>query len=179
MAPHAGPTNSDALAKLFWQTYPEGRPLSEVPGAGYPSVRQILVSSPAVMRRLEFCNALHPDAPIRPFSFMLSSSVRRGTERVPVVAPYEPDPEKWQHLDWAEYKTGAVVHMDAESKVTIGIYPQEYAIHPEAQFLGPDGKPCSFRTGGLLQRQTMHATGAWYEGRTSVDEEVQAHPHFA
>ena len=46
-----------------------------------------------------------------------------------------------------------------------GAVLREYAVHPEGKSLGPDGKPCTPRSAGVLMRRPVSATGVQYIGK--------------
>jgi hypothetical protein len=88
--------------------------------------------------------------------------------------PFSKHREEWLNtkaFDTHSGKQHSIALLDASGrtkKVEVKCYGNilgAYREHPEAKFLGPDGKPCSSLTRGLLSRSHIVATRHRYIGK--------------
>lgn len=94
----------------------------------------------------------------------------RLTERVPLVGQFERDPARWFGHRWHRLDDGAPVALSRDLQrfdedafalelgtvpITMGDVIIRYALHPEADWLGPDGGLCTERTRGVLRRRPV------------------------
>jgi hypothetical protein len=113
-------------------------------------------------------------------------------KRFALVAPYESDPTKWATLPWRNVydHDGPNYRICGETLISRGgvSLPQgvvgvktyrdvlaAYRRHPEAKSLGPNGRPCSRRTVGLLARRPVQALSVTHVGKeANLLDEIQA-----
>ncbi|MDP9370052.1 MAG: hypothetical protein M3Q03_17570 [Chloroflexota bacterium] len=154
----------------------------DMPWLDVPAVRRLAVTSPHVMRlvnalNLRDGNHLPKEAQIKPFNFYLvatgerlpTGKARGLVERVPVIGQFERDPTRWFGHRWNRLEDGAPVTFAGELyafdddgmpepgivPVTMRQFVRDYALHPEGDWLGPDGMPCTRATRGVLQRRPV------------------------
>jgi len=151
--------------------------------ARVPAVGRTTVSSPWLMRSLRSFNAGKSYAQqIKPFNFLLSAQVRElghpvgvDPQRFHLIAPYESNPKKWLTLPWIDAHTGQrhrVSTAQTRSPKTAGLKTygdvlRSYEFHPEVKCAGPDGKPCSKQTIGLLSRRHIRIGQVRFIGKES------------
>jgi hypothetical protein len=127
-----------------------------------PAMMQLAITTPHVIRRLRKM----PWA--RPMNFMqapiiapLTHSVGVHHDKFTLVGPRTDDAASWEDLtyynlhDGKPFKLLNVKQRDGANRVIGRGYASildAYRFHPEAKFLGPDGRPCGKDTRGLLQR---------------------------
>ncbi|HUY40479.1 MAG TPA: hypothetical protein VMV82_02815 [Candidatus Dormibacteraeota bacterium] len=155
-----------------------------------PAIGRVSVSSPWVMRAFASFNRGKPYAKqIKPFNFLLSAQVRElgrpigvDPERFHLIAPYETDSRKWLALPWIdEYSTeryrittSQVQSRKTAAVKTYGDVLRAYEYHPELKCAGPDGKPCTKQTIGLLSRRHVRIVQLRFIGKESnLLEEVE------
>jgi hypothetical protein len=155
-----------------------------------PAVGRVTVSSPWVMRALASFNQDKPYAKqIKPFNFLLTAHVRElghptgvDPERFHLIAPYEQNSRKWLALPWIDehsHKRYCVTTSYTQSRTTASLKTygdvlQAYEYHPEPKCAGPDGKPCSKQTVGLLSRRHVRIEQQRFIGKESnLLEEVE------
>jgi hypothetical protein len=85
-----------------------------------------------------------------------------------VIAPFEPDPEKWAGLGWRFAESGETVPFDAPdndgvwwSLRTLRQFLENYVRHPIPEMLAPDGSPCGRYTRGVLRRRPIRDGERW------------------
>lgn len=149
-------------------------PVEKLPFEDAPAISQVSISSPDLLAT--FWQGIpygskYPDIP-KPFNFLLTAHLERfsvpvgaDANRFQLIAPYEHDPRKWPKMDWVDKYSGnrhritveddenAHMHGGPVLVKTYGSVIEEYENHPEPKCAGADGKPCSQRTIGLLQRR--------------------------
>ena len=148
----------------------------------FPAVSRLTVSSQALLRPFETYNAgLTPDEEIRPFNFLLSANVAPfgfppgvEPEHFHLIRRYERDPDKWLRERWIDrysdppqdypVTTGPAVGGLVKVKL-IGDVLAQYARHPEAKSLAPEGSPSAENTAGLLRRRAVRADRFVYVGK--------------
>jgi hypothetical protein len=135
-----------------------------------PAIGRITVSSPAVMRPLEFLNSgKQYSEQIKPFNFLLSCHVRpfgypadADPARFHLIAPYETDSRKWPTMKWINQYSGESYFINASGNYssrhtarvkTYGDVISDYEFHPEAKCADSKGETCGKQTEGLLQRR--------------------------
>jgi len=136
---------------------------------------------------------------VKPFNFLLVAHVAPGghppdtdPKQFALVAPYEPDPRRWQQLGWrnvhdpagpAYVISGKTLISRAGRPLPAGVVGVKsyrdvvdaYRVHPEPKSLGPDGQPCTRRTVGLLSRRPVRALTVTHVGKeTNLLDEIQA-----
>jgi hypothetical protein len=150
-----------------------GLPVENLPFENSPAISCFAVSAPNLMQRFAHLNQgkKYPDM-YKPFNFMLAAHVEHfglpigaDPKRFQLVGPYDPDPHNWARMAWIDRHTGDAYRVTVEDDEnahlhggpvlvkTYGSVIEEYENHPEPKCAGADGKPCSQRTTGLLQRR--------------------------
>ncbi len=131
-----------------------------------PQMMRMSVTTNNVLKRL------HGWGGFRPYNFFLLPILATGgypagidPEHFTLVAPFESDQRKWtqlkctnigDHNDHGKYQiTTSFKLPDYGKRAVAEIFEDllyRYKQHPEAKSLGPDGRPCSSETRGLLRR---------------------------
>jgi len=161
----------------------EGR-MPEVSWLDVPAVRRLSLSSPTIMKQIDALNVvdgkrLPRASQIKPFNFFLVTTGRQLRsvdarsdslyETIPLIAAFERDPSQWFTLAWTRTDNGERVALSREEyafpqtgmpeaaivPVTMFDFLSDYARHPEGDWLGPDGRLCTDRTRGVLQRRPV------------------------
>ncbi len=148
--------------------------------ADLPALSRVSVSSPVLLRPFAAWNAGRPwDQQVKPFNFLLAATLHPfgkptaldETDKIRLIAPYSSDPDDWMRLDWRNLYDPAgpayriTTHWDpvtAEDVAIVQSYAdalRAYRLHPEAKFLGPDGRPCGRTARGVLRRRPVHVVG--------------------
>src|SRR2546423_13342729 len=101
-----------------------------------------------------------------------------------LVAPYEPNSERWLEMPWIDQYTGQTYKITTEgfhgsrgvARVkTYGDVLREYAFHPGTKSADAKGKPSGRQTLGLLQRRHIRVRQIIYIGKESNElEEIEA-----
>lgn len=147
-----------------------------------PAITRISAASAAALRPfLTSYNASRPfEEQIKPFNFLLCVHVAPFShpagyppQRFQLVAAYEPDPSRWLEMQWIDHYSGDRfrIHTDGPpSPDSVKVKTNRdvlarYRSHPEPKSLGPNDKPCTRRTSGLLQRRPVAATAISYIGK--------------
>jgi hypothetical protein len=161
---------ADRWTEEAWRTLGEfwdSRQLTPRSWFALPAVRCLTMTSPAYAREIKGLPAL------RPWNFFL---VATATGRKPgmeqqtamVIAPFERDPEKWAGLDWRFAESGEPVPFDGPdsdgvrwSLRTLREFLENYARHPIAEMLAPDGSRCGPYTRGVLRRRPVRDGERW------------------
>jgi hypothetical protein len=140
---------------------------AEFPFAHLPAVRRFRISTPNVLRALR---KLDPEAGW-PYNFGISPVLRDRSESegetAMLVGPHITHLEHCQDMHFVDIKSkkGIKVRIGELYKgkrlrvATLGDISNVHWRHPEPKFLGPDGKPCTEFTRGLLKRRTVYAVG--------------------
>lgn len=149
-----------------------------------PAVARHSISTPATLGLFKELNAGKPYAEqVKPYNFLNIAFVDpterpADEERVVLVAPYEPNPDRWLQQTWVNRYTGRTYKVTTEPScgrvvpggVTVRTYRdviEEFASHPETKSLGPDGRPCGRMTIGLLSRRHVHERTISHIGKES------------
>jgi hypothetical protein len=139
----------------------------------FPAMMQMTVSTPAVLGMLKRFT--------RPFNFvqvplLFPSLYPPGKEpsNFSLIMPFSKHREGWlttKAFDTHSGKRFSIALLDPSGrtkKVEVKCYGNilgAYREHPEAKFLGPDGKPCNSLTRGLLTRSHIVANRHRYIGK--------------
>ena len=158
----------------------------------YPAIGKIAVSSPAVMKSLNFYNEGKPySQQIKPFNFLLTCNVRElghpigsDPERLHLISPYERDPRKWLKKEWIDLYSKARSRVTtlaehgtrhAARVKTYGEVIEQYENHAESKCADQNGEASGQTTIGLLRRRHIQIDGIEYIGKESnLLEEVDA-----
>jgi len=176
-----------------------GLPSREAPWQDRPALSQFSASHPRLLRPFKTLNEGRPYAEqIKPHGFLLVAHVAPGgypigvdPKKFALVAPYEPDPRRWQDLPWRNVydPTGHTYRLGRSPIETGGIalppgvvgvktyrdVLDAYRVRPEAKSLGPGGDPCRRDTLGLLSRRPVRALSITHVGKeANLIEEVAA-----
>ncbi len=169
-----------------------GLPALEPTWLDQPAIARHSISSPALHKLLTTLNKGLPYVEqIKPFNF-LSIAFVHPLERPPdeprlvLIAPYRNNPAKHLEQTWVNRYTGKTYKITTEPSqarhrpglLTVKTYRNvlaEYAMHPEAKSNGPDGRPCSPQTVGMLSRRPFTARTIVHIGKEANRlEEAQA-----
>ena len=127
--------------------------------ADLPAIMRVCVTTPNVMAALR---KRDPGA-AKPYNFAQSPILVDAPPNFTLVAPSGKHPEKWLGRDYTEIHSGRTFKLYSNYRGK-QLKPQRLSgviwrhfLHREAKSLGPDGKPCDFRTSGLLQRRPIKA----------------------
>ena len=138
--------------------------------ASLPQMMRFSVSTWNVLKMLGVWEGARPHN----FMFMVMTSEtfsfdfdfdNKPSKKPMVIVPFSSKPDEWsklegidihnrnRHGEWRRYR------LDDPNfhPFTYGHMIEEYIRHPEAKSLGPDGKPCTAETRGLLQRAHITA----------------------
>ena len=157
-----------------------------------PAVGRTSVSSPWVVKSFTKLNrGTEYRDQIKPFNFLLSAHVAPfghpigvDPERFHLIAPFESNPNKWLRQPWIDvYSENGTRYRVTTSQtrgprvaglMTYGNVLREYEYHEELKCAGPDGRPCSKQTVGLLQRRHVRIGFVHLIGKESnLLEEVE------
>jgi hypothetical protein len=138
--------------------------------ASLPQMMRFTVSTWNVLKMLGMWEGARPHN----FMFMVMTSEaysfnfdfdNKPNKRPMVIVPFSSKQDEWCKLEgidinnrsrWGKYRRyrlgGPNFH-----PFTYGHMVEEYILHPEAKSLGPDGKPCTAETRGLLHRAHITA----------------------
>lgn len=164
-------SSSAGFIEEAWQTIGElcdFAPLTPRPWFDLPAVRSLALISPAYARQLK--GLVYK----RPWNRFLAATaicrvpgVREPITAV-VVAPFEPDPEKWETLLWRFAESGELVPLgqpDAAGRCwrlrTLRQFVESYARHTIPEMLTADGSRCGPYTRGLLRRRPVRDGERW------------------
>jgi hypothetical protein len=157
-------------------------------------------SNPRLLQTFKAWNDGRPYAEqVKPFNFLLVAHVAPGghsagadPKRFCLIAPYEPDPAKWERLAWWNVHDPASGHYRISTESiydraghalppgVVGVKTYRdvlhaYRVHPEPKSLGTDGRPCSRATIGLLNRRPVHTLEITHIGKeANLLDEIQA-----
>jgi len=138
--------------------------------ASLPQMMRFSISTWNVLKMLGMWNDMRPHN----FMFMVMTSptlsfdvdFENKPENKPmVIVPFSTKQGEWSKLEgidihnrnrWGTYRRYRLDDPNFHP-VTYGHMIEEYIRHPEAKSLGPDGKPCTAETRGLLQRAHITA----------------------
>jgi len=138
--------------------------------ASLPQMMSFSISTWNVLKMLGMWNDMRPHN----FMFMVMTSptlsfdvdFENKPENKPmVIVPFSTKQGEWSKLEgidihnrnrWGTYRRYRLDDPNFHP-VTYGHMIEEYIRHPEAKSLGPDGKPCTAETRGLLQRAHITA----------------------
>jgi hypothetical protein len=176
-----------------------GLPSKEAPWLDRPALSQFSTSHPRLLRPFAALNEGRRYAEqIKPHGFLLVAHVAPGgypvgsdPKRFALIAPYEPDPRRWQHLPWRNVydpsgptyrlgrspieRSGIPLPPGVVSAKTYRGVLEAYRVRPEAKSLGADGGPCRRETTGLLSRRPVRALSIAHVGKeANLLEEVAA-----
>jgi hypothetical protein len=152
-----------------------GLPAIEPSWFGLPAMMRIAISTPEVLKALRLRQKQWPYRDkTKPFNFVLSPIIEKLTGGYPVgadsdrftlIAPFTSNPSRWHQLIWVNIHDGKAYKLAQPGKrlpleaepSTFKEVVSRYRWHAEAKSLGPDGKPCSPQTIGLLRRTPVTA----------------------
>jgi hypothetical protein len=137
------------------------------PWFAFPAVRCLTMTSPAYAREIKGLPGLRPWN-----SFLVATAIGwkpgKESQTAVVIAPFEPDPEKWAGLGWRFAETGEPVPFDAPdndgvrwSLRTLREFLERYAQRSIAEMLAPDGSPCGRYSRGVLRRRPIRDGERW------------------
>lgn len=194
------PTDPDSedrdWIRLIWEgivTEALGFPFTWPQWLDRPAVGRVSASSPAMLKPFARFNQDKPyTQQVKPFNFLLSTFVLPpfgypdGTDptHFHLIAPFEPDASRWERMSWTDLYSGKSFQITTRVATggngiarmkTYKDVLDEYRTHPEVKSVGPDGKPCTRQTVGLLQRRRVEALYVLHGGKESNRlEEVEA-----
>ena len=159
-----------------WHWVLEGevaRPRPSLEWFDYPAMMRMTVSTPAVLGMLKGFtrpfNFVHV-----PLPFSRSYPAGKDSSNFSLVMPFSKCRDRWittKAFDTNSGKQYSITLLDPSGrtkKVEVKCYGNimgAYREHPEAKFLGPDGKPCASTTRGLLKRSHIVANRHRYIGK--------------
>lgn len=152
--------------------------------ADRPAVGRNSVSSPALRSLFATLNRDRPyDERIKPFNFLNVAFVPAperpaDDERMVLIAPYEPNAQRWLQQPWTNRYSGRTYRLSAEpsrGRVREGVVTPksyatvlgEYRANPETKSLGPAGVSCAALTAGVLQRRPVRLAALTHVGKES------------
>lgn len=169
-----------------------GLPTEPLSFEHFPAVGRITITSPKMLRSLGKINRgkTYKDR-LRPFNFLLSCHVKQfgypfgvDPEKFHLVAPYEPNPNRWVKTPWINQHTEEEYRITTKgfhgwrgrARVkTYGDVLREYEFHPGSKSADAAGNPSGKQTIGLLRRRHIRVGHVSYIGRESNRlEEVEA-----
>ena len=138
-----------------------------------PAMMRMTVSTPAVLGMLKgftrAFNFVHV-----PLLFPSLYPPRKDSPNFSLIMPFSKDRDRWlttKAFDTHSGKQYSIALLDPTGrtkKIEVKCYGNimgAYREHPEAKFLGSDGKPCNSLTRGLLSRSHIVATRHRYIGK--------------
>lgn len=160
-----------------------GRPVREPGWFDRPAISRVTVSSTQISVPFARLNAQKTYAEsVKPMNFILSAQVvpfghpvGADPEHFHLLAPYEPDADKWLELPWFDKYSGTPIRVttdrdappDQARVVTYRDVAEAYAVHAEAKSAAPNGTPCARDTRGPLLRRELETKGVVYVGKES------------
>src|SRR5579864_3973361 len=149
-----------------------------------PAVGRVTITGPKRMRSISKLNRGKTHAErLKPYNFLLSCHVRPfgyplgvDPEKFHLLAPYEPNPNRWLKMAWVNQYTGEQYQITTKgfhgdprtARVkTYGDVLREYAFHSGSKSADAHGKPSGKQTIGLLQRRHMRVGQIIYIGKES------------
>jgi hypothetical protein len=170
-----GDPESDWLFEA-WHWVLEGevaRPRPTPPWFSIPAMMRMTVSTPAILGMLKGFT--------RPFNFVHVPllfpslySVGKDPSNFGLIMPFSKHREQWLNTKATDTHSGkqySIALLDRTGrtrKIQVKCYGNilgAYREHPEAKFLGRDGKPCNSLTRGLLRRSHIVANRHRYIGK--------------
>ena len=169
-----------------------GKPTSPLYFENYPAIGKIAVTSPAVMKSLNFLNERKPySQQIKPFNFLLTCNVKElghpigaDPERLHLISPYERNPRKWLKKDWIDeysrkcYRITTLGDHGTRHTARVKTYGEvieQYENHAESKCADQEGEASDQTTIGLLGRRHIRIDEIEYIGKESnLLEEVEA-----
>lgn len=125
---------------------------------------------------------------IKPYGFMIAPVVDHEfqyADKIRPIGPFTTNPEEWETIGFRDLydpegpefyiATDAPARGENESSrivVKVKSYADvvgSYSVHPETKFADSDGKPCSFRTRGLLYRHHVKVHSWQHQGKETND----------
>ena len=133
-----------------------GLPTEPMEFADLPAVGRVNVTNPGILQALEHLNKGKGYADqIKPFNFLLSCHVSPfghpvGVDptRFHLIAPFEPNPQKWLKQKWIDQYTGDEYRICTNDNFrtrqtvrvkTFGEVIEEYEFHPESKCADASG----------------------------------------
>ena len=126
---------------------------------------------------------------IKPMNFLLAAHTMPldlpagiSATHFKLIAPYNPDPRRWESMTWTDYYSGNRFAISTVTDSGSGVARvksladvfEEYRHHPEPKSVGPDGEPCGRPTSGALGRRPVLGMFPIYVGKESISyEEVE------
>lgn len=157
-----------------------------------PALSRLTISSPELLKPFSDLNAgrAWPDR-VKPFNFLLVGHVRPfgypidvDPTRFQLIAPFETDASKWLRLPWIDRYSGKRVAVSTEDEMhdpdqarlqTFRDVVREFRTHPEAKSADSEGRACSRRTVGMLERRLVEESYVAHVGKEANKlEEVEA-----
>jgi hypothetical protein len=166
-----------------------GLPADRPPWLDRPALTRFTISHPKLLRPFATWNRGKPyEDQVKPGNLILIAHVTPGgyppgavPERFTLVAPFERNPAAWNSLPWSNvYAPQSRYRIDTRSlidrrgiplrpgSVAVKTYAHvltSYRSHPEPKSLGPDGRPCTRNTIGLLSRRPVQALEIAHVGK--------------
>lgn len=157
-----------------------------------PAVGRIAVTSPPLLRPFATLNkGKHYSQQVKPFNFLSTCHVRPfghpdgvRPEWFQLIAPYEPNPQRWLKTRWIDRHSGNTFRITARGNhgaagvarvQTYGDVIEAYEFHPAAKFADRNGETYGKQTRGLLHRRHVRIGVLTNTGKESNSlEEVQA-----
>jgi hypothetical protein len=137
----------------------------------YPAMMRVTVSTPAVLGKLKGYT--------KPFNFVLApilfrDSLSKDDSNLNLIMPFSTHQDEWLDVPALDIDRGTTYPLcllgqkTDSNQVEVKCYGNilsAYREHPEAKFLGPDGKPCRSETQGLLRRSHIVVGRSRYIGK--------------
>ncbi|GEM_PF-183446 len=161
------------------------------------AMRRLTLSKPSTHRLFADLNAEKAYADhVKPANFLISPQISKtgyppgvDRNRFSLVGPYETDPERWGERTYIDRYSGSTYritpNLDYEAMafsperertaevVTYRELLRDYRTHPEAKRLGPDGRPCTRETVGLLSPRRVRVGRITHIGKESNELEAR------
>jgi len=161
-----------------------GLPCVEPDWLERPALSQLTISGPELLKPFAAVNEVQPySEQVKPYNFYLAAHIAKlghpdgvDPSNFQLIAPYERDSRKWGKLPWVDKATGAPYRITTigftggDGVARVKTYREvltEFAVHPEAKSAGLDGRPCTKRTIGLLQRLPVSPAYVVHVGKES------------
>jgi hypothetical protein len=144
----------------------------DVPWLKYPQMQREAVTTYNLFLGLQQLKGIRPFIEFRPFNFFMRPVAQKhnaghGETALSLVTPLETDPNAWSSVECfntadpsdnntCRFTTNIMDTVDSPDSIWVKNFETllcDYIKHPESKSLGPDGKDCTGRTCGLLQRR--------------------------
>ncbi len=190
----------DEIWRLIIREDGLGLPATEPSWLDRPAPTRFTASHPRLLKPFATLNHGKPyQEQIKPANFLLVAHVapgghpsRRDPKRFALIAPSGADPRTWARLEWRNVHdpAGSAYAISTETRLARGGRPlpaavvgvksyrdvlDAYRVNPEPKSLGPDGRPCTRLTIGLLTPRRVEALTIAHIGKESnLLDEIQA-----